>query len=257
VTDFVQVQTTCSSQAEAERLAAGLVERRLAACVQLSGPVTSVYRWQGAIETGTEWLLKIKTRSSLFIEVEQAIRSLHSYETPQIIALPIVAASEAYASWLDAELAWPNRTAPPLLAFHVTLHARPPIDLPTEPVTLGGREYTALRIPNEAFGTPFNVSFEEVLTSLAQLERLFIEPDGSFVWASPADEEPWQVDGVLYDRADRLLYVDLQGCCPVAQFNQMLSACGWPATRIVFQLVMAGVFLDEDEFRRHASEQQH
>lgn len=102
--DHVQVLTTAGSAEEAERIAAALVERRLAACVQTIGPIRSRYRWQGAIEEAEEWQCLAKTEASRYAEVEAAIRELHSYEEPEIVALPIVAGSSGYLSWVSAEL---------------------------------------------------------------------------------------------------------------------------------------------------------
>jgi periplasmic divalent cation tolerance protein len=98
--EFVQVQTAAGSREEAQRIAAVLVERRLAACVQIVGPVQSVYRWQGRVERADEWLCLAKSASSQFAAVEAAIRELHSYECPEVIAMPITAGSAAYLAWL-------------------------------------------------------------------------------------------------------------------------------------------------------------
>ena len=98
--ETIQVNTTTATKADAERIATALVERRLAACVQVGGPVTSCYRWQGKIETAEEWLCTAKTTREAYDQVEQAIRELHPYEAPEIIAVPIVAASAGYLAWL-------------------------------------------------------------------------------------------------------------------------------------------------------------
>lgn len=102
--EHVQVLTTAGSSEEAERIAAALVERRLAACVQTVGPVRSRYRWRGAIEDAEEWQCLAKTEAGRYEEVETAIRELHSYEEPEIVALPIVAGSAGYLAWISAEL---------------------------------------------------------------------------------------------------------------------------------------------------------
>ena len=97
----VVVLVTCASRKEAERLARALVEKKLAACVNVaSAPVRSVYRWKGKIETATEFPVAIKTTRRRFSVLEKEIRRLHSYETPEIIALPIVAGSAAYLGWI-------------------------------------------------------------------------------------------------------------------------------------------------------------
>jgi hypothetical protein len=95
----------------------------------------------------------------------------------------------------------------------------------------------------------FTRSFEEVVDLLVKLPRMFVEPDGSFVWVSP-HEPAWQVDGVIYDRAGRLWYAEIKGRCPEEQFDQFLSALGWPQTPVVVQLMQEAVQLGEDEFRR-------
>ncbi len=102
--DVIQVVTTTASQEEAATIAAALVERRLAACVHVSGPVTSTYRWQGKIEAAQEWQCTIKTRHAHYAAVEAAIRELHSYDVPEILATPVVAGSRAYLEWLAGEL---------------------------------------------------------------------------------------------------------------------------------------------------------
>ena len=105
--EFIQVMTATDKREDAERIARSLVEMRLAACVQIAGPVTSIYRWKGAIETAGEWLCLIKSRAECYGAIEQAIRSLHPYETPEILALPLVAGSGDYLAWLRGELAAP------------------------------------------------------------------------------------------------------------------------------------------------------
>ncbi|NPV05288.1 MAG: divalent-cation tolerance protein CutA [Syntrophaceae bacterium] len=103
--DFIQVTTTAPSREEAERIARSLVERRLAACVQVAGPIESHYRWKGTLERSTEWLCLIKTRRANYAAVEAAIRAGHPYEVPEIVACPIEAGSEPYLAWLSAETA--------------------------------------------------------------------------------------------------------------------------------------------------------
>jgi periplasmic divalent cation tolerance protein len=100
MTEYLQVQTTAGSEEEAGRIAAALVERRLAACVQTIGPIASHYRWQGGIEEAQEWLCLAKTEAGRYAEVEAAIRELHSYDEPEIIATPIVVGSRGYLAWL-------------------------------------------------------------------------------------------------------------------------------------------------------------
>jgi periplasmic divalent cation tolerance protein len=100
---FLQVTTISGSREEADRIATTLVDQRLAGCVQIIGPIRSVYRWQGEIEHGEEWLCQIKTTGMLYSHVEAAIREIHSYDCPEIIATPIIAGSEAYLQWLSEQ----------------------------------------------------------------------------------------------------------------------------------------------------------
>jgi len=104
---FIQVITATDRKEDAERIARSLVEGRLAGCVQIVGPVTSVYRWKGKIETAGEWLCLIKSREDFYGAIEQAILSLHPYETPEILSFPVAAGNRGYLDWLRGELAAP------------------------------------------------------------------------------------------------------------------------------------------------------
>ena len=104
MTGFVQVLTTAGSEEEAGRIAELLVERKLAACVQVIGPIVSRYRWQGAVEEGREWQCLAKTTRAAYEAVEAAIREAHSYDEPEIIATPIVAGSAGYLAWIEANV---------------------------------------------------------------------------------------------------------------------------------------------------------
>lgn len=104
MTDKIAVLTTCDSRESAEALARHLVELRLAGCVSIVPGLTSVYRWKGAVETASEWMLVIKAARGQFAALQAAIESRHTYEVPEVIALPIVAASDRYLAWLDKEL---------------------------------------------------------------------------------------------------------------------------------------------------------
>ena len=105
VTDKVIVLSTCASSEEAGKLARALVEKRLAACVNVLPGVRSIYRWKDAIEEDEEILLVIKTSRALVEELRAEIERLHSYEVPEVIALPIVDGSERYLAWMTRELA--------------------------------------------------------------------------------------------------------------------------------------------------------
>ena len=98
--DAIVVLMTAGSREEAARLADMLVGARLAACVQIMPEMESIYHWQGQIRRDPEYLLLAKTTQAKFEELEREVRALHSYETPEIIALPVAAASTPYLSWL-------------------------------------------------------------------------------------------------------------------------------------------------------------
>ena len=101
---YIQVVTTTETKEDAEKIAKALVEKRLAACAQLVGPIVSTYWWKENVETDEEWQCIIKSKKSLYGEVEKAIKMIHLYETPEIIALPIVSGSDDYLEWLNSEL---------------------------------------------------------------------------------------------------------------------------------------------------------
>jgi len=101
--DCMQVVTTTDSRDEAERLARSAVERRLAACAQVAGPVTSTYWWEGAVQTATEWQCVLKTTAARFDELRAHVEREHSYDVPEIVATPIVAGGAAYLDWVRRE----------------------------------------------------------------------------------------------------------------------------------------------------------
>ncbi len=103
MTPAIVVLVTVGSEREAETIATALIEERLAACVNVTGPVRSLYRWEGRIADDREWQLIIKTRTRLFDALATRIRALHSYDTPEIIALPVLAGSADYVDWIQKE----------------------------------------------------------------------------------------------------------------------------------------------------------
>jgi hypothetical protein len=146
-------------------------------------------------------------------------------------------------------------TGDDLYAFDITLHGR----------SLGAAErplvetyldawgsWPTLVVPNELLAVPMVIEFDESLDLLNQLERMYAEPDGSFVWTSPRDGLWWQVDGNAFEKDGRVLLADLKGSCPASAFDRLLAAFGWPQQAMMMQLVRAAMFLDEATFRRHA-----
>jgi periplasmic divalent cation tolerance protein len=98
--DPIAVLITAADHDEASRIAEMLVTQQLAACVQILPAMEAVYRWEGKIERQPEILLLVKTVTSRFHELEQAVRAIHSYQTPEIVALPIIQGSNDYLKWL-------------------------------------------------------------------------------------------------------------------------------------------------------------
>jgi periplasmic divalent cation tolerance protein len=97
---LVVVLVTCGSEEEALKIGRALVEERLAACANLVSPVRSIYRWEGKICDEREWLLILKTRQERFKQLEEKVKSLHSYSVPEIISIPILEGSSPYLDWV-------------------------------------------------------------------------------------------------------------------------------------------------------------
>jgi periplasmic divalent cation tolerance protein len=104
MTDKIVVLSACGSAEEAEKLARKLIDQRLAACVTVIPQVRSFYRWEGVVTDTAESLLVIKTTRDLFAPLRLALESAHSYEVPEILALPVIEGSANYLSWMDSEL---------------------------------------------------------------------------------------------------------------------------------------------------------
>lgn len=100
MTDKRVVLSSAGSKEEAHKIARALVERKHAACVNVVGPIDSVYRWQGSVEEAQEWLLVVKTAVEQFVHVKETIRELHSYDLPEIIEIPIESGSHEYLEWI-------------------------------------------------------------------------------------------------------------------------------------------------------------
>jgi periplasmic divalent cation tolerance protein len=109
--DFRMVFVMAANEDEAHRIAQALVAERLAACVNITGPVRSIYRWRGEIENASEYMLVIKTSKRHFSKLERRVRELHSYEVPEIVAVTLVEASKPYVAWL-AESTGPAAPSP-------------------------------------------------------------------------------------------------------------------------------------------------
>jgi periplasmic divalent cation tolerance protein len=108
MTDYIQVFTTAPTKQAADSIAETLLREKLAACVQISGPIESGYWWQGKLETAAEWQCVVKSRLGLYTQLEEAIRRVHPYEVPEILVTRVETGSPAYLDWLQNELARPS-----------------------------------------------------------------------------------------------------------------------------------------------------
>lgn len=150
----------------------------------------------------------------------------------------------------------PGMPASPLYAFEITLHGMPGDPSPAAAQASfddAHGTWAALAVDRGAVAEPMAIGFDDALGRLDRLPRMFVEPDGAFVWTSPREGVRWQVDGNAFERSGRLHLVDLKGSCPAASFDDLLACFGWPEQPLAVQLVRAGVFLDLDTFRRHAA----
>jgi periplasmic divalent cation tolerance protein len=102
---ILQVQTTFDRDGDAERVGRALVEAQLATCAQVVGPIESIYRWQGTVQSATEWLCLLKTTADRYPALEAALRSMHPYDEPEIVALPVERGSAGYLAWVRAGVA--------------------------------------------------------------------------------------------------------------------------------------------------------
>jgi periplasmic divalent cation tolerance protein len=101
--DYIEVHVTAGDRDEAARISRAVVGRRLAACAQTVGPITSTYWWEGRLEESEEWLVLLKTTAALFEELAAVVRDAHSYDVPEIIAVPVRAGNTAYLAWITGE----------------------------------------------------------------------------------------------------------------------------------------------------------
>ncbi|MCK5227830.1 MAG: divalent-cation tolerance protein CutA [Desulfobulbaceae bacterium] len=104
MTEYMQVVTTVETKEDAEKIARELLEKRLAACVQISGQVKSFYWWDEKIENAAEYVCVIKSRRDLYEEIESVINKIHPYDVPEILAIPVLAGGKGYLNWLAKEL---------------------------------------------------------------------------------------------------------------------------------------------------------
>ena len=145
----------------------------------------------------------------------------------------------------------------PLYAFEITLQSQPAEATAGPPLADAWGTWPTLDVPKELLASPMAIGFDAAFERLAAIERLYAEPDGSFVWTCSRTGDGaaptwWQVDGTAYERGGRVLLVDLKGSCPPEAFDRLLSCFGWPQESLMMQLVRPGLFLEEAIFRQHA-----
>ena len=103
MSDYIQITTTTENEEQANEIARKLVELRLVACAQVSGPIKSFYRWEGKIEKSVEWICSAKSKINLYEKIEKTILDIHPYEVPEIIAVQLVEGSSEYLKWINEE----------------------------------------------------------------------------------------------------------------------------------------------------------
>jgi hypothetical protein len=138
-----------------------------------------------------------------------------------------------------------ERSARPL-SLHVAVHAWPAGDVERERMSLFGRDVRVCRVSPQRLVQPMALRFEDVIARLAVLPRLFIEPDGSFVWVNPHSGAPaWQIDGQLHDAAGGLMTIELKLMGNQPDWSSVARCVGWPRQQLLFQLLQHGTFLDD------------
>jgi periplasmic divalent cation tolerance protein len=105
MTEYIQVFTTTDTKENARQIAKKVVEKNLAACAQIIGPILSIFWWKNNINEEEEWLIIIKSKKNLYDDLEHAIMKVHKYEIPEILAVPVLAGAKSYLEWLDGEVA--------------------------------------------------------------------------------------------------------------------------------------------------------
>jgi hypothetical protein len=135
--------------------------------------------------------------------------------------------------------------------FHISLHARPEGFFRDELSQIAGRSIRQIVLPVAAMTRPLPITFEVAVEKLGSLPRLYVEPDGSFVWVSGGSDDLWQLDGMLWDRGEALQYVELKGYCSQAAWQQLIATLPVDTGMLLVQLIEHAVYLSESEFRRY------
>ncbi len=212
----------------------------------------SFYRWKGVIHDDLEWKLTIKTSQGMFDRCWTEIRRIHPYEVPELLASQAADVSKEYQQWLVEQLDSPWRSILPK-PWHLRIARHPPNALPRGNATILGQFVETLELPQGPI--PLSVSFDHVSDVLSQFPNLHFEPDGAFTWGSverrSQHERLWQLDGMIYDRENRIEYVELKGNCDRAAweaFTQVLS--GVEYVPLVVHWIEQGLWISEPDFRK-------
>ncbi|MCA9167505.1 MAG: hypothetical protein KDB23_07540 [Planctomycetales bacterium] len=134
--------------------------------------------------------------------------------------------------------------------WHITIHAHPGKEVPQSSTAVRQRELLRLELPSEWLTLPMSLSFDTVLARLEQLPRLYIEPDGSFIWIGPQGPDQWKFDGQLHDSTGGLMTIELKVSGTDPELDAILGCLDWPEKAYVFQLVREGIYLDHAQVRQ-------
>ncbi len=252
LTQVWEISTTVASEEVARKIANSLLESHLVACIQISGPIRSLYRWKGAIQEDLEWKLAIKTSGHGLEACWSEIRRLHPYEVPELIACSVAKVSTDYEQWLLEQISIPAPSKLPL-AWHLRIARFPSNATPYSTALILGRQLQTLALPTGP--SPLAESFESVADQLSLLPNLHFESDGSFFWCSiqrlSTPGRSWQLDGMVYDRENRVEYVELKGNCDQATWETLTRVLsGVEYVPLIVQWVEQGIWISEPEFRR-------
>jgi len=252
LTRLYEINTTVASEEAARSIAKVLLEFRFAACIQVTGPIRSFYRWKDAIHDDEEWRLSIKTNCEGLDACLAELRRIHPYETPELLVAVIDTPSEDYKRWLVEQVGEPIPTTANE-TWHLRIAGYNPNAATGQPIVILGKPIESLELPTGP--SPLTVSFEEVAESLSSFSNLHFEPDGSFVWGSSgrqsASDRDWQLDCMIYDRENRIEYVELKGNCNRETWDTLVKVLsGVDCTSLIVQWIEQGVWISESGFRK-------
>ena len=134
--------------------------------------------------------------------------------------------------------------------WHIAVYPSLPQEVPTQAAIVDGQTVEALQIEARELNKTFDVSFDKLFESLQEFERLFIELDGSFVWRGTSDDSRWQIDGVVFEKDDRVWYVELKGYCDHQSFNKLVCCLAGNESSCIVQSITEGTVVSGREFIR-------